>query len=103
MQDYKSFVLSEIANIDQTLIFVIPQSLWSSDREISQADYGQAPYKRWGRLSLISSIREELVATLSKEGKRLLYTLRSRRHFGYSRATSYGGHSQVYSAVSLCK
>jgi hypothetical protein len=28
-----------------------------------------------GRLSLISSIMEELVATLSKAGKRLLYTL----------------------------
>jgi hypothetical protein len=52
-----------------------------------------------GRLSLISSIIEELVATLSKAGKRLLYTLRSRRHFGYSYATSYGGHSQVYPAV----
>jgi hypothetical protein len=35
-----------------------------------------------GRQSLISSIMEELVATLSKAGKRLLYT---RRHFGYSR------------------
>jgi Transposase IS4 len=51
-----------------------------------------------GRLSLISSI-EELVATLSKEGKRLLYTLRSQRHFGYSYATSYGGHSRVYSPL----
>jgi hypothetical protein len=27
---------------------VIPRSLWSSDREIGQADYGQAPYRRWG-------------------------------------------------------
>jgi hypothetical protein len=51
-----------------------------------------------GRQSLISSLMEELVATLSKAGKRLLYTLRTRRHFGYSRATSYGGHSQVCSA-----
>jgi hypothetical protein len=50
-----------------------------------------------GRQSLISSIIKELVATFSKEGKRLLYTLRTRRHFGYSRATSYGGHSQVCS------
>jgi hypothetical protein len=52
-----------------------------------------------GRLSLISSIMEELVATLSKAGKRLLYTLRSQRHFGYSYATSYKGHSQVYFVV----
>jgi hypothetical protein len=52
-----------------------------------------------GRLSLISSIIGELVATLSKAGKRLLYTLRSRRHFDYSYATSYGGHSQVYSPL----
>jgi hypothetical protein len=52
-----------------------------------------------GRLSLISGIIEELVATFFEKGKRLLYTLRSRRHFGYSYATSYGGHSQVYSAV----
>jgi hypothetical protein len=71
----------------------------SSDREISRADYGQTPYRRWGRLSLISSIIEELVATFSKARKLLLYVLRSRRHFGYSYATSYGGHSQDYPVV----
>jgi len=35
-------------DILQQSYFVIPQSLWSSDREIGRADYGQAPYRRWG-------------------------------------------------------